>query len=106
MQEIYRSFEGKLDVDCQDGYIIYELKETYQIEYLSVWGKTNRIRVRKDLLPAEDFGNDEKITDLFVSVNNGCLKGCSYQYKGIWYGCDKILKIQKKNQSNNWQAYV
>lgn len=59
-----------------------------------------------DYLPAEDFGNDEKITDLFVSVSHGCLKGCSYQYKGIWYGYDKILKIQKKNQSNNWQAYV
>lgn len=39
MQEIYRSFEGKLDVDCQEGYIISELKETYQIEYLSVWEK-------------------------------------------------------------------
>ena len=56
MQEIYRSFEGKLDVDCQDGYIILELKERYQIEWLSIWGKTNKIRVRKDLLPVEVYG--------------------------------------------------
>lgn len=65
MQEIYRSFEGKLGVDNQSGYIISELKETYQIEWLSVWGKTNKIRVRKDLLPVEDFGNASKISELF-----------------------------------------
>lgn len=106
MQEIYRSFEGKLGVDNQSGYIISELKETYQIENFTVWGKSQKIRVRKDLLPAEDFGNDEKITDLFVSVSNGCLKGCSYQYRGTWYSYEKILEIQRKNQSNNWQAYV
>ena len=89
MQEIYRSFEGKLNVDCQDGYIILELKERYQIEWLSIWGKTNKIRVRKDLLPVEE-----------------CLKGCMYYYKNSWYSYEKILEIQRKNQSNNWQAYV
>lgn len=47
MQEIYRSFEGKLGVDNQDGYIIFGLKERYQIEWLSVWGKTQKIRVKK-----------------------------------------------------------
>ena len=26
-KEVYRSFEGKLDVDCRDGYIILELKD-------------------------------------------------------------------------------
>lgn len=82
MQEIYRSFEGKLNVDCQSGYIILELKERYQIEWLTVWGKTNKVRVRKDLLPVEDFGNEEKISELFTDAFHGCLKGCSYQYKG------------------------
>lgn len=47
MQEIYRSFEGKLGVDNQSGYIISELKETYQIENFTVWGKSQKIRVKK-----------------------------------------------------------
>ena len=106
MQEIYRSFEGKLNVDCQDGYIILELKERYQIEWLSVWGKTQKIRVKKDLLPVEDFGSEKRISELFANIEHGCLEGCSYQYRGTWYSYEKILDIQKKNQSNNWQAYV
>lgn len=72
MQEIYRSFEGKLNVDCQDGYIILELKERYQIEWLTVWGKTQKIRVKKDLLPVEDFGNTSKISELFTDISHGC----------------------------------
>ncbi len=106
MQEIYRNFEGKLNVDCQDGYIILELKERYQIEWLSVWGKTQKIRVKKDLLPVEDFGNEKKISELFMDIEHGCLEGCSYRYRGTWYSYEKILEIQRKNQSNNWQAYV
>ena len=106
MQEIYRSFEGKVNVDCQDGYIILELKERYQIEWLSVWGKTQKIRVKKDLLPVEDFGNEKKISELFYDIEHGCLEGCSYRYRGTWYSYEKILEIQRKNQSNNWQAYV
>lgn len=42
MKEIYRSFEGKLGVDNQSGYIISELKETYQIENFTVWGKSQK----------------------------------------------------------------
>lgn len=106
MNEIYRSFEGKLGVDNQSGYIISELKETYQIENFTVWGKSQKIRVRKDLLPVEDFGNASKISELFTDISHGCLKGCMYYYKNSWYSYDKILEIQKKNQSNNWQAYV
>ncbi len=60
MQEIYRSFEGKLNVDCQDGYIILELKERYQIEWLSVWGKTQKIRVKKRSASGERFRKREK----------------------------------------------
>lgn len=106
MQEIYRSFEWKLGVDNQSGYIISELKETYQIENFTVWGKSQKIRVKKDLLSVDDFGNEERIAEFFVDVEHGCLKGCSYQYRGTWYSYDKILEIQRKNQSNNWQAYV
>ena len=62
MNEIYRSFEGKLNVDNQSGYIISELKETYQIENFTVWGKSQKIRVKKGLLPVEDFGNEKRIS--------------------------------------------
>ena len=37
-KEVYRSFEGKLDVDCRDGYIILELKDFWEIRFLTVDG--------------------------------------------------------------------
>ena len=98
MQEIYRSFEGKLDVDCQDGYIILELKERYQIEWLSIWGKTNKIRVRKDLLPVEDFGNASKISELFTDISHGCLKGCMYYYKTRGIAMKKYWRFKGKTK--------
>ena len=37
MKEVYRSFEGKLDVDNQTGTIVYDGGEYWQFESLSVW---------------------------------------------------------------------
>lgn len=34
--EVYRSFEGKIGVDKQSGYIIYEIADFYQVDFLSV----------------------------------------------------------------------
>ena len=45
MKEIYRSFDGKLDVDNQSGYIVYEGNGFYEIESFSVWRSGSK-RVR------------------------------------------------------------
>lgn len=51
-KEIYRSFDGKLGVDQQYGYVVEEGKNFYYIEVLSVWSdETDQIfRIPKTLL--------------------------------------------------------
>lgn len=49
-KEVYRSFEGKLDVDCRDGYIILELKDFWEIRFLTVDGSDDMVRIRKEFL--------------------------------------------------------
>ena len=46
MKEVYRSFEGRLGVGQQEGYIIYDIEGYWQIEELSVWKSGNRSRYR------------------------------------------------------------
>lgn len=48
-KEVYSSFEGKLNVDCQNGYIITEIKDFYEVEFLSVWQDIpdKKVRIRK-----------------------------------------------------------
>ena len=105
MKEIYRSFEGKLDVDNQSGYIIYELKDFFQIDWLSVSSKTQRVRIGKKLLTSEDFENENKLAELSLAVENGNVNGQCY-YHDKWYDYQTICKIQKKRQSYDWKMYV
>ena len=56
-KEVYRSFEGKLDVDCRDGYIILELKDFWEIRFLTVDGSDDMVRIRKEFLSENDFSN-------------------------------------------------
>lgn len=67
-KEVYRSFEGKLDVDCRDGYIILELKDFWEIRFLTVDGSDDMVRIRKEFLSENDFSNRDKINDLYVSI--------------------------------------
>lgn len=105
-KEVYRSFEGKLDVDCRDGYIILELKDFWEIRFLTVDGSDDMVRIRKEFLSENDFSNEDKINDLYVSIyfNWGDFGQC--WFNGKWYGYDTICKIQRKNKDDNWQRYI
>lgn len=56
--ELYRSFDGLLNVDTREGYIIYDngTKDTYTVEWLNVDQDVAdiKIRVPKESLPAFD----------------------------------------------------
>ena len=99
-KEVYRSFEGKLDVDCRDGYIILELKDFWEIRFLTVDGSDDMVRIRKEFLSENDFSNRDKINDLYVSIyfNWGDFGQC--WFNGKWYGYDTICKIQRKNKDD------
>ena len=46
MKEIYRSFEGKLDVDNQEGYIVYQGNGFFEIHNISVWSDKKRLEMQ------------------------------------------------------------
>lgn len=106
-KEVYRSFEGKLNYNNQNGYIIVELQDFYEIEFLSVLQVgVDKIRIRKELLPENDFSNFEKIINLSEDIENGCADYGQCWYNGKWYGYDSICKIQEMHQANNWKCFV
>ena len=107
-KEIYRSFEGFLNIDNQSGYIIYDTNEFYEVEFLNVCSdtKTDRVRIRKNLLRKEDFGNLLKIGELQYDIENGRADYGQCYYKDKWYGYKMICKIQKENKDGNWKKYV
>lgn len=62
MKELYRSFEGKLDLGTQSGYIIYDTGgDTYQIDFLNIENGNDRCRVPKTLLSETEFDDPCKI---------------------------------------------
>jgi len=64
--ELYRSFDGLLNVDTREGYIIYDngTKDTYAVEWLNVDQDVAdiKIRVPKESLP--DFDDVEAVWEL------------------------------------------
>lgn len=77
MNEIYRSFEGKLSPDQQEGYIVYESDSFYEIHILSVWkeGK-QRYRIGKKDLPIQfDWKDNSAVYDLLAEIFSRQRKG-------------------------------
>lgn len=105
MQEVYRSFDGVLGFEDRDGYIIYDIKDFYEIHFLSVYldSKHNKFRVEKSAL--NNFEDIEKISELLVKVNDGCLPGQAY-YKSKWYSQELINKLQLSHKDYEWKKYV
>ena len=90
MQEIYRSFEGKLNVDCQNGYIILELKERYQIEWLSVWGKNAENTSKKKICFRWKISETRKEYQNFLWISNTDVS------KGVHIGIEVYGTVMKK----------
>lgn len=110
MRELYRSFEGKLSVDQQDGYILYSINDGALVEYnsLSVWQdqRSERAHIPAALLRPEDYGNSDKIGGLVVDCWFGNLPDGQIYFRGKWWTGKAIRAIQAKHNDNNWQRYV
>lgn len=109
-EEVYRSFEGKLDCDTQTGYIITEFSDFYEIEFLSVWSDVgdSRVRIRKGLLAKDDFANldSDRIVEIIADIEFGRADYGQCFYKGKWYSYDTICRIQEVNKSYDWRKFV
>lgn len=108
MKEIYRSFEGKLDVNNQSGYIIEEGNDFYQVSFLSVQDdqKDDKIRVSKEI--KFDFTDVDRIAEIATDIENGCYDSekCQVLYNGKWYSGKTINKIQNANKDYRWKRYI
>ena len=105
--EVYRSFEGKLDVDHPSGYIITELKDFYEVEFLSIESNNPaKFRIGKEFLSQEDFQDEQKLLGLMADVENGCILNGQAYYKERWYSGETISRIQNQKQDYNWRKYA
>lgn len=103
MKEIYRSFEGELGPESQEGYIVYEGNGFFEIRNFSVWEDRpdGRFRVDKPL----NWESIEEIAEACFRVENGTLDGQAL-FKGKWYKTETINKIQEKYEDGEWRKYV
>lgn len=103
MKEIYRSFEGKLNVENQEGYIVYEGNEFYEIHYISVW--TDREDWKCRINRKMNWEDIQAVLDEVYDVENGAAEGQAF-YKGKWYSSKLIRKIMNDHEDFCWQKYV
>lgn len=108
MTEVYRSFEGKLNADCREGYIISDAGELWLVENLSVYTDTpdRKYKLPKSSLTANDFGNAALIAEICTRIDDGAQESGQVFYRGKWYGTQTIREIQAKNQTYNWRALI
>ena len=103
MNLVYSSYEGKLGVDNQSGYNVYELSDWYEIHLLSVFAnKDEKFRIPKEKAPDDwtrfDIGS-------LVAIKDGAEDG-QYFFNNRWYSKETINKIQKENRTYNWMATI
>ena len=83
-----------MNVENREGYIIYELKAYYEIEFLSVYqGMDHKLRIPKET--KFDFDDIERIGELQLDNENSCRDGQAF-YKVKWYSKEMINKILKR----------
>lgn len=119
--EIYRSFEAPLDYKNQEGFVVYELPMSYEIEHLSVWQDAicPHYRFPKTEAPAGIVWASEQardwLTQMYMNIDHGHVDGASVLYDGGWYRPKVIIdrnaelaaagKIsQDPNVVYNWRA--
>lgn len=119
--EIYRSFEAPLDYENQEGFVVYELPMSYEIEHLSVVKDAIFPHYRFPKTEAHagiDWGSEracEWLTQMYQNIDHGHVDGASVLYNGGWYRPKEIIdrnaelaaagKIsQDPNVVYNWRA--
>ena len=105
MKEIYRSFEGKLDAEKSEGYVVYDCGDKYELHFLSAYDDVNKskIRIFKDDLP--DVADIDRIGEIYLKINEGAMRGDTF-YKNKWYSMELINKIQEDKKDYNWRKYI
>lgn len=107
--KIYESYPYRLDVEHQEKHEIYEGNGYYEIVFISVWSSSDgHVRIAKELLNKEDFGNLEKIGEIVSDIEYGCYdnKNCQIFFRGKWYSGKTICKIQADRKDDDWKKYV
>lgn len=105
MNEIYRSFEGKLGSDKRYGYVVYDCGDKYELHFLSVYVDANesKIRIFKDDL--HDLADIERIGEIGLKIDDGAMRGDTF-YKNKWYSMELINKIQEDKKDYDWRKYI
>lgn len=109
MKEVlYKSFDGKLDSNTQNGYIIYDCKSknTYEIEFLSISNETEKFRIPKILLSETEFSDTIKLLHLYFNADKGAYENAQTWYKNKWYSGKTIQAIQYDREDYSWKKYV
>ncbi len=102
MRIIYQSFEGKLDVDEQTGYIVYQGNGFYEVESFSVWRSgSHKVRFKNPV----DWTDSAAIGEASIGVEHGVVDGQAF-YRGKWYSTATINKIQNRYDTYDWKDYV
>lgn len=120
-KEIYRSYEGFLDVENPDGFIVRENSTTYEVEHLSIrqCAVCPHFRFPMEELPESfDWGSEQAqnwLVIMYQNIEHGHIDGATVMHKGVWYSPKKIIdrniklaqegKIpQKQEVVYNWRA--
>lgn len=107
MKEIYRTFEGKLDVQNQFGTILY-VTGTNKImaESLSAWSDIKTSRYRFPESEKYNRNSPEKIMEdlgeIEYDIENGRIEGEVF-YNNKWVCPQKIMDAHK---TYKWRQYV
>ena len=105
MKEVYRSFEGKLNVDQREGYVVYDCGDVYEIHHIKVDMdvRGSKYRIYKEDLP--DLTDNVKIAEIELEICDGIRRGAIF-YRWKWYDQELISKIQGANADMNWRRYA
>lgn len=106
MKEIYRSFDGVLELG-ESGYRVVELNDYYEINETNTRANIPDVnfRVAKDEAAGVDWSDLAKIGELEIGVKDGKIPG-QYMAKGKWYSTDLIHKIQNDHKDYNWTKFI
>lgn len=105
MKEIYRSFEGRLNVEQRWGYIVYDCGDVYEVDalYVDVNDGDWKVRIYKEDFP--DLTDFQKICEIAGEIKDGLKRGAVF-YRNKWYNQELINKIQDKTGNPFWKRYV
>ena len=102
MKEVYRSFEGKLDLDQSEGIVVCELDDWYEIQWLNVDKSITDTYFRIPKTASEPDWSEYDFSDALLAVEQGSIDGQMFA-KGKWYSPKQIINARKDPM---WRKYI